>query len=47
MVSQKVIIKNPSGLHARPASILVQEAGKCKSNIILVLEKREFLRKVF
>ena len=41
MVSQKVIIKNPSGLHARPASILVQEAGKCKSNIILVYgEKR-------
>lgn len=41
MVSQKVIIKNPSGLHARPASVLVQAAGKCKSDIILVYgEKR-------
>ena len=41
MVSQKVIIKNPSGLHARSASVLVQAAGKCKSDIILVYgEKR-------
>lgn len=41
MVSQKVIIKNPSGLHARPASVLVQAAGKCKSDVILVYgEKR-------
>ena len=41
MVSQKVIIKKPSGLHARPASVLVQAAGKCKSDIILVYgEKR-------
>lgn len=36
MVSQKVTIKNPSGLHARPASILAQAAGKCKSNVIIV-----------
>lgn len=35
MVSQKITIKNPSGLHARPASILAQEAGKCKSNVII------------
>ena len=41
MVSQKVIIKNPSGLHARPASVLVQAAGKCKSDVILIYgEKR-------
>lgn len=41
MVSQKVIISNPSGLHARPASVLVQEAGKCNSNVIIVYgEKR-------
>ena len=41
MVSQKVVIKNPSGLHARPASILVQAAGKCRSDVILVYgEKR-------
>ena len=41
MVSQKVIISNPSGLHARPASVLVQAAGKCQSDVILVYgEKR-------
>lgn len=31
MVSQKVIIKNPSGLHLRPAGILCNEAVKYKS----------------
>ena len=41
MVSQKVIISNTSGLHARPASVLVQAAGKCQSDVILVYgEKR-------
>lgn len=41
MVSQKITIKNPSGLHARPASILAQAAGKCSSNVIIVYgEKR-------
>ena len=41
MVSQKVIISNPSGLHARPASVLVQAAGNCQSDVILVYgEKR-------
>lgn len=41
MVSQKVVIKNPSGLHARPASVLMQAAGKCRSDVILVYgEKR-------
>lgn len=33
MVSQKVIIKNPSGLHLRPAGILCNEAVKYKSAI--------------
>ena len=33
MVSQKVIIKNPTGLHLRPAGILCQEAVKFKSLI--------------
>lgn len=40
MVSQKVVIKNTSGLHARPAGILAKEAMKCNSNVtILVGEK--------
>lgn len=33
MVSQKVIIKNPTGLHLRPAGILCKEAMQYKSLI--------------
>ena len=28
MVSQKVVIKNPTGLHLRPAGILCKEIGR-------------------
>lgn len=31
MVSQKVVIKNPTGLHLRPAGVLCKEAMKYKS----------------
>ena len=41
MVSQKVAIKNPSGLHARPASVLAQAAGKCSSNVIIVYGEKQ------
>lgn len=34
MVSQKVLIKNPTGLHLRPAGILCKEAMQYKSLII-------------
>ncbi|MBE5876167.1 MAG: HPr family phosphocarrier protein [Lachnospiraceae bacterium] len=33
MVSQKVVIKNPTGLHLRPAGILCKEAMEYKSLI--------------
>lgn len=33
MVKQKVVIKNPTGLHLRPAGILCKEAMKFKSHI--------------
>ena len=33
MVSQKVVIKNPTGLHLRPAGILCKEAMQYKSSI--------------
>ena len=33
MVSQKVMIKNPTGLHLRPAGILCKEAMQYKSLI--------------
>ncbi len=33
MVSQKVVIKNPTGLHLRPAGVLCSEAMKFSSKI--------------
>ncbi len=33
MVSQKVVIKNPTGLHLRPAGILCKEAMQYKSRV--------------
>lgn len=33
MVHQKVIVKNPTGLHLRPAGILCNEAVKYKSRV--------------
>lgn len=35
MIKKEVIIKNKSGIHARPASILVNEASKYNSEILL------------
>ncbi len=35
MVKQDVIIKNRAGLHARPASMIVQTASKFSSNIYI------------
>ena len=40
MVSQKVTVQNKSGLHARPASILAQAAGKCDSDVRIVSNGR-------
>ncbi len=36
MVSKTVIIKNQSGLHARPASTLAKEAMKCDCDIEMI-----------
>ena len=33
MVSEKVVVKNPSGLHLRPAGILCKEAMQFSSHI--------------
>jgi phosphocarrier protein len=41
MVEKTVLISNPSGLHARPASLLVKEAGNFKSSIKLVKNGKE------
>ena len=36
MVSAKVMVTNPAGLHARPAGILAGAAGKCSSETIMI-----------
>lgn len=36
MVTQKVTVINPSGLHARPAAVLAKAAAKCKSNVVIL-----------
>ncbi|MGA8941907.1 MAG: HPr family phosphocarrier protein [Thermoactinomyces sp.] len=41
MAEKKVTISNPSGLHARPAALLVKEAGKFKSTVKLVKNEKE------
>lgn len=33
MVSKEVIVNNPTGLHARPATLLVKKASSFKSNV--------------
>lgn len=41
MVSQKIVVKNKSGLHLRPAGELTKIAGRCTSEITLIKgEKR-------
>lgn len=36
----KVIIKDPVGLHARPASVIVQEATKFQSEMIISIGEK-------
>lgn len=38
MVKQKVVIKNPTGLHLRPAGILCKEAMQFKSLITFTIK---------
>ncbi|MCI6004188.1 MAG: HPr family phosphocarrier protein [Blautia sp.] len=38
MISQKITIKNPTGLHLRPAGLLCKEAMKYKSLITFTFE---------
>lgn len=41
MVSQKVIVKNPSGLHARPAVVFSKVAAGCTSNVIIHYKNKQ------
>lgn len=42
MIEKQYSINNEQGLHARPASLLVQAASQSKSSVILVKEGKEF-----
>jgi len=40
MVEREVLINNPTGLHARPASLLVAQAAKCKSKVSILFNNK-------
>ena len=45
MVSQKVTVCNPSGIHARPAATLAKTCTPFKSNIVLVVGEKRIVAK--
>ena len=45
MVSRKVTVINPSGLHLRPSGVLSQTAMKFKSNSIIEWEEKQVAAK--
>ena len=45
MLSRKITIKNPSGLHLRPAGVLSQTAMKFKSDIIIEYGENKIVAK--
>lgn len=45
MVSTKLAITNPSGIHARPAGILAKAASKCESEVTIRVGEKTVLVK--
>ncbi len=45
MVSQKITVTNPSGIHARPASVLVKTTSKCESNVFIIANGKKIVAK--
>lgn len=45
MVSKKIVVSNPSGIHARPASVLVKTASKCNSNVFILVDGKKIVAK--
>ena len=41
MISQKITVNNPSGLHLRPAGVLCNEAMKYSSRIVFAFDGSE------
>lgn len=42
MIQKAYKLNNPQGLHARPASLLVQAATQSKSQVTLIKNEREY-----
>ncbi|MDR3602050.1 MAG: HPr family phosphocarrier protein [Desulfosporosinus sp.] len=42
MIQKEYTLNNPQGLHARPASLLVQAASEGKSEVTLIHNKKEY-----
>ena len=42
MYKEEVILKNKTGLHARPASLFVREAAKFSSDIKVIKDNKEY-----
>lgn len=42
MIEKKVVVKNETGIHARPAGLIVREASKFKSNLTLIKDDKEY-----
>lgn len=40
VVSRNVVVKNESGVHARPASVLAKTAMKCSSDILIKIGEK-------
>lgn len=45
MVSEKVMVINPSGIHARPASNLIKTASSFRCSTILVVDEKRIQAK--
>lgn len=41
MAEKKVVLKNKTGLHARPAALFVQKAGQFTSDVSITLGSKE------
>lgn len=45
MYKAEAVIKNETGLHARPAGLFIKEASKFKSDIKVIKEGKEYVAK--
>ncbi|AOY76573.1 HPr family phosphocarrier protein [Clostridium formicaceticum] len=41
MITKTIVVKNSSGIHARPATLIVKEIGKFQSDILFIKDGHE------